>query len=123
MVQQKCIIQCKFEYTFIIKTLIYQLPNYFSHLLENLMLHENEDRSNLVCEHVGVCSRSQPFSSQGGYIKPTGQLVEKARMALKNHFEKYVKIFFICNLNYIQMNSFCHWITLNLWSWAQRQVP
>ena len=57
------------------------LPNDFPHLLENFMLHKDEDRCNLIGEHVGVCCCCQPFSSQGGHIKTTRQLVEKARMS------------------------------------------
>ena len=54
------------------------IPNNLPHLLENLMLHEDEDRSNLLSEHVGVGGGCEPFSSQGGHVQAAGQLVEEA---------------------------------------------
>ena len=64
-----------------VKTFDIHLPNDFPHLLENFVLHKDEDRCNLIGEHVGVCCCCQPFSSQGGHIKTTRQLVEKTRMS------------------------------------------
>ena len=51
------------------------------HLLENLVLHQYEDRGDLVCEHVGVGGGGEPLPGQGGDVQPAGQLVEKTRMA------------------------------------------
>ena len=56
------------------------IPNNLSHLLEDLMLHEDEDRCNLIGEHVGVGRGGEPFSCQRGHIQAAGQLVEEARV-------------------------------------------
>jgi len=45
------------------------------------MLHQNEYWCNLVSEHVGVGSSSEPFSSQRGDVESARELVEESRMA------------------------------------------
>ena len=54
------------------------------HLLEALMLHEDEDGGDLVGEHVSVGGGGEPLPGQRGHIQPAGQLVEEARMAWGN---------------------------------------
>ena len=51
------------------------------HLLENLVLHQYEDRGDLVGEHVRVGGGREPLPCQGGDVQPAGQLVEKTGMA------------------------------------------
>ena len=51
------------------------------HLLEALVLHQDEDRGDLVGEHVSVGGGGEPLAGQGGHVQATGQLVEEARMA------------------------------------------
>ena len=51
------------------------------HLLEDLVLHQYEDRGDLVCEHVGVGGGREPLACKGGDVQPAGQLVEKTGMA------------------------------------------
>ena len=53
------------------------------HLLQNLMLHQDEDRGDLVCEHVGVGGGREPLACQGGDVQAAGQLVEKPWMACR----------------------------------------
>lgn len=52
-----------------------------AHLLEEDMLHEDEDGSDLVSEHVRVGSCRQPLASHRNEIESTGKLVEVMRMA------------------------------------------
>ena len=51
------------------------------HLLENLVLHQYEDRGDLVGEHVRVGGGREPLACKGGDVQPAGQLVEKTGMA------------------------------------------
>ena len=51
------------------------------HLLEHLVLHQDEDWGDLVSEHVGVGGRCEPLPCQGGYIQSTRQLIEESGMA------------------------------------------
>ena len=51
------------------------------HLLEHLMLHQDEDRRDLVSEHVGVGRGCEPLPRQGGDIQSTRQLIEESGMA------------------------------------------
>ena len=41
------------------------------HLLEDLVLHEDEDWRDLVGEHVGVGGGSEPLPRQGGHVQTT----------------------------------------------------
>ncbi len=59
------------------------------HLAETLVLHEDEDRGDLVGEHVGVGGGRQPLPGQGDDVQPGRQLVEEVRVALtKNKIKK-----------------------------------
>ena len=44
------------------------------------MFHEDEDRSDLVGEHVGVAGGGQVLARQGHDVQPGGQLVKEVRM-------------------------------------------
>ena len=41
------------------------------HLLEDLVLHQDEDGGDLVGEHVGVGGGGEPLPRQGGHVQPT----------------------------------------------------
>ena len=56
-------------------------PDDLPHLGQASMLHQDEDRCYLIGKHVGVCSRSQPFSSQRNNVQSGRQLIEKPRMS------------------------------------------
>ena len=45
------------------------------------MLHQDEDGSDLVGEHVGVAGSGQVLTGKGDDVQPGGQLVEEARVA------------------------------------------
>ena len=47
------------------------IPDDLPHLLEDLVLHQDEDGGDLVGEHVGVSGGSEPLSRQGGHIQST----------------------------------------------------
>ena len=47
------------------------VSNDLPHLLEDLVLHQNEDGGDLVGEHVGVSGGSEPLPRQGGHIQAT----------------------------------------------------
>lgn len=51
--------------------------DHVTHLLQNNILHQNEDRSDLVREHVGVGGCCQPLAGQGDDVQPARQLVEE----------------------------------------------
>lgn len=55
--------------------------NDLTHLRQHHVLHEYEYRSDLVCEHVGIRCRRQPFASHGDQIQAARQLIEEVRMA------------------------------------------
>ena len=57
-----------------------------SHLLEDLVLHQYEDRGDLVGEHVGVGGGGEPLPGEGGDVQPAGQLVEETRVACKERW-------------------------------------
>ena len=57
--------------------------DYLPHLLEDLVLHQYEDRRDLVGEHVGVGGGGEPLPCQGGDVQPAWQLVEKTRVACR----------------------------------------
>jgi len=56
-------------------------PNDLAHLLQTLVLHEDEHRRDLVGEHVSIGSCSQPFPCQGSHVQPTRELVEEPGVA------------------------------------------
>ncbi len=45
------------------------------------MFHEDEDRSDLVGEHVRVAGRRQVLAGQRNDVQPGGKLVEETGMA------------------------------------------
>ena len=49
-------------------------------IITHLMFHHNEDRSNLISEHVSIGSGSQPLSRHAHDIQTLGELVEEVRM-------------------------------------------
>ena len=51
------------------------------HLQEDLVLHHDEDRSDLVSEHVGIGRGCQPLPSHAQDVQALGQLVEEVRVA------------------------------------------
>ena len=55
-------------------------PDDLPHLLQHLVLHQDEDRGDLVGKHVGVGGSSEPLSSKRCHIQTTRQLVEEARV-------------------------------------------
>lgn len=54
--------------------------DYLSHLLHDDGLHEDEDGSDLVGEHVGVGRGSEPLTRHRDQVQPAGQLVEEVRV-------------------------------------------
>lgn len=60
-------------------------PNTFSHMSHDDRLHENENRSNFIREHICVCCGGQPFSSHRDQIQSARQLIEETRMTLTHH--------------------------------------
>ena len=46
-------------------------PDDLPHLLEDLVLHQDEDGGDLVGEHVGVSGGSEPLPRQGGHVQTT----------------------------------------------------
>ena len=52
--------------------------NDLPHLGEGGVLHEDEDRGDLVGEHVGVAGGRQVLASERHDVQPGGQLVEEA---------------------------------------------
>ena len=61
--------------------------NNFPHFWEGGVFHEDEDRSDLVGEHVGVACCGQVFPGQWHNVETGRQLVEETRMAY-NQFQK-----------------------------------
>ena len=51
--------------------------NNLPHLEEDIMLHHDKDRSNLVSEHVSIGCSGEPLPSHGHNIQPLGELVEE----------------------------------------------
>ena len=45
-------------------------PEDLPHLLEYLVLHQDEDGGDLVCEHVSVGGGCEPLPRQGSHVKP-----------------------------------------------------
>merc|ERR1712079_895947 len=60
------------------------------HLLEDLVLHEDEDWRDLVGEHVGVGGGGEPLTRQGGDVQPARQLVEEPGMACLKNASYYI---------------------------------
>ena len=58
--------------------------NNLPHLQENIMLHHDEDRSNLIGEHVGIGCGRQPLARHGHNVQSLGQLVEEVRVPCFN---------------------------------------
>ncbi len=48
--------------------------------LRYLLFHNGEYRSDLISEHVGVCSGRQPLARHGDDVQALGELIEKVRM-------------------------------------------
>lgn len=60
------------------KNRIPSLPSdHVPHLLQHNILHKDEDRSDLVGEHVGVGCGGQPLPSQRDDVQTAGELVEE----------------------------------------------
>ena len=58
-------------------------PDDLSHFPQAFMLHQNENRGNLVRKHVGVGGGRQPFAGHGDDVQTSGELVEESRMSCK----------------------------------------
>ena len=78
------------------------------HLLEDLVLHEDEDWRDLVGEHVGVGGGGEPLPSQRGHVQPARQLVEEAGMACDKNASCYILYQWINRYRiYLDMSIFC----------------
>ena len=53
----------------------------FSGPVVYLVLHHDEDRGDLVCEHVCVRRRREPLPGHGDHVQSLGQLVEEMRVS------------------------------------------